>query len=197
MTNIKLFSDFACPFCYIGMAIAEKIVKENPNVNIEYFPFDLTPDAGPAGLVTRDKISEEHLNKMYEGIRKLGEEYGLVYSDNTRSFNTHKLHMASLFARDSGKFYEFSMEAFKAIFERGENISDDLVLNDIGLRTGLNIVEMKLCLESGKYEDEMEKASVQARTIYEIPSVPSFIVDERKLVTDVKSYEVFKKELLE
>lgn len=197
MTNIKLFSDFACPFCYIGMAIAQKLVEENPDVKIEYFPFELNPDLGPEGIDIKDKISEDHINKMYEGIKKLGQEYGLVYTNSTMSFNTHRLHMASLFARDMGKFYEFSMEAFKAIFEREENISQDVILNAIGLRAGLNIVEMNECLASGKYEEEMEEASRQARKVYEIPSVPSFIVDERKLVTDLKDYEGFKKDLLE
>lgn len=195
MINIKVFSDFTCPFCYIGFAIADKLQRENPDVNIEYFPYELNKDTPPEGVSLRDKMSEEDLNKAYDRIRKLGSEYGLIYSDNPRSFNTHKLHKASLFARDLGKFYEFGQEAFRAVFERGENIAEDVVINDIGIRAGLNIVEMNSCLSSDKYEDEMEGAKNLA-SIYKIDSVPSFIVDEKKIVTELKAYEEFKKDLL-
>lgn len=197
MTNIRIFSDFACPFCYIGFSIANKLRKENPNVNIEYYPYELNPNMSIQGENLKDKIPEEHLNKAYKRIRRLGREYGLIYNDNPKSYNTHKLHKASLYARDEGKFYEFAEEAFKAIFERGENIAKDVVINDIGIKAGLNIVEMNKCLNMEKYEEEMQEASNLARSFYEIDSVPSFIVDERKLVTNLKPYEKFKKDLLE
>jgi predicted DsbA family dithiol-disulfide isomerase len=195
MTDIKVFSDFACPFCYIGLSIADKLQKEDPEINIKYYPYELNPDMPKEGEDLKDKIPEEHLNKAYERTTGLGSEYNLVYN-STKNFNTNKLHKASLFARDEGKFYEFAIEAFKAIFENGENVSEDVVINNIGIKVGLNIVEMNRCLDSGKYEDEMEESKKLAR-VYEIDSVPSFIVDERKLVTNLKPYEEFKKDLLE
>lgn len=195
MTNIKIVSDFACPFCYVGFAFAEKLKKEYPNVNIEYIPFELNPDLGPEGQALKDKMTEKQLKEAYIKIRKLGDEYGLIYGDNPINFNTHKLHMASLYARDVGKSSEFKREAFKALLEREENVSEDVVINDIGLKAGLNIVEMKQCLDSGKYEEEMEDAAQLAKNHYQIQLVPSFIIDDKRLLDNLKPYEEFKKEV--
>ena len=34
----------------------------------------------------------------YRRIERLGAEYGLIYNNKTRKFNTHKLHRAALYA---------------------------------------------------------------------------------------------------
>lgn len=196
MTNIRVFSDFVCPFCYIGFSIANKLRKENPDVNIEYYPYELNPDAPEEGVDIKGKIPEEQLNASMERIKNLGSEYNLSYKGIDKSYNTHKLHKASLYARDEGKFFEFAEEAFKAVFEKRQNVAKDLIINEIGINAGLNIVEMNNCLNSGKYEDEMEEARNLAK-VYELDSVPSFVVDEKKVVTNLKPYEEFKKDLLE
>ncbi|GFN34459.1 DsbA family protein [Tepidimicrobium xylanilyticum] len=58
MTTIKIVSDFACPFCYIGFSIAERLIKENPDINIEWIPYELNPALPIEGGNLKDGIPQ-------------------------------------------------------------------------------------------------------------------------------------------
>lgn len=195
MTNIKVFSDFVCPFSYIGFSIADKLRQENPDINFEWFPYELEPDAPTEGYDFADKHPIEQIEMSYKRIQRLGAEYGLVYNNKTKKSNTHKLHKASLYANKEGKFYEFAKEAFKAVFEDGKNVAEAVVVNEIGLAAGLNIVEMNRCIDAGNFDEFMEEAK-NLVPIYNIESVPTFILEDGTQVSTLKDYEKFKNDLL-
>ncbi|MDR7855095.1 DsbA family protein [Tissierella sp.] len=195
MKNIKVFSDFACPFCYIGFSIADKLRKENPDINFEWLPYELDADLDLEGSDLALHISQDQIDMGYRRIERLGGEYGLIYNNKTKKFNTHRLHKAALYAGTVGKYYEFAREAFKAIFEDGKNVGDPLIINEIGLVSGINIAEMNKSIDEGSYDAQMEEAKNLVDP-YEIDSVPSFIVDDKKKVTLLKDYEKFKKDLI-
>lgn len=195
MINIKVFSDFACPFCYIGFSIADKLRNENKDVQIQYFPYELDPDMPKEGGNLTDSIPQEQIDMSYRRIERLGSEYNLIYKNKTKKFNTTRLHKAALYAETVGKFYEFSKEAFKYIFEFGKNVGDPLIINEIGLYIGLNIIEMNQRIDNGEFDLQMKDAHKLSED-YDIESVPTFIVDEVKHITTLKDYEKFKKDLL-
>lgn len=195
MTSIKIVSDFACPFCYIGFSIAEKLTKEIPDINIEWIPYELDPVLPIEGGDLTDQIPQKQIDMSYRRIKRLGSEYNLVYNNKTKKFNTHRLHKAALFARDEGKYYQFAKEAFKTIFEYGKNVGEPVIINEIGLEVGINIVEMNKCIDEGFYDEEMEEAK-NLWSVYGIESVPTFIVNGNRKVTLLKDYERFKKDLL-
>ncbi|MCF6461834.1 DsbA family oxidoreductase [Clostridium sp. Cult1] len=195
MTSIKIVSDFACPFCYIGFSIAEKLTKEIPDINIEWIPYELDPVLPIEGGDLTDQIPQKQIDMSYRRIERLGSEYNLVYNNKTKKFNTHRLHKAALFARDEGKYYQFAKEAFKTIFEYGKNVGEPVIINEIGLEVGINIVEMNKCIDEGFYDEEMEEAK-NLWSVYGIESVPTFIVNGNRKVTLLKDYERFKKDLL-
>ena len=195
MINIKVFSDFACPFCYIGFSIADRLRKENKDVSIQYFPYELDPDMPIGGGDLTDSIPQEQIDMSYKRIERLGKEYGLIYNNKIKKFNTTRLHKAALYAETVGKFYEFSKEAFRYIFEFGKNVGDPLIINEIGLYVGLNIIEMNEKIDKGEFDTQMEEAKKLSED-YNIESIPTFIVDEKKYVTLLKDYEKFKQDLL-
>ncbi len=193
--NIKIFSDFACPFCYIGFSISNKLIQENPDINIEWLPYELDPDLSLEGSLLTDYVPQDQIDMSYRRIERLGSEYKLVYNNKIKKFNTYRLHKAALYAFDEGKYYEFAEEAFKTIFEYGKNVGEPIVVNEIGLVTGLNIVEMNNCIDNGNFDERMEEAKNLA-SVYGIDSVPTFIVNDKKKVTLLKDYEKFKRDLL-
>jgi predicted DsbA family dithiol-disulfide isomerase len=195
MVNIKIFSDFACPFCYIGFSIADRLRKENTNINIEWIPYILDSNVPLDGDDLLNHIPQEQIDMSYRRIERLGKEYGLVYNNKTKKFNTNRLHQAALYANKENKYYEFAKEAFKAIFEYGKNVGDPTIVNEIGLAAGLNIVEMNNCIEEGTFNEKIEEAR-NLVSVYEIESVPTFIVNDKKKVELLKDYEKFKKDLV-
>ncbi|MGO1468792.1 MAG: DsbA family oxidoreductase [Tissierella sp.] len=194
MQNIKTFMDFTCPFCYIGFSILNRLKNEEPNLEYIWYPYELSKDIPLEGKDISDKFPQGQLEKNFQRIVDLGKEYNLTYNNKNMSYNTGRVHKAALFARDSGKFYEFAKEAFDTVFEKGENIADKEVINNIGLKVGINIAEMNSCIDDGGYDEEMLEAERLSK-VYEVESVPTFIVDDKRNVTELKEYREFKKDL--
>ena len=194
--NIKIFSDYACPFCYIGFSIAHKLKEERPDIDLEWIPYLLDPNLSLEGDDLINHIPKDQIDMSYKRIERLGAEYGLIYNNKTKKYNTNNLHKASLYAKKENKFYEFSKEAFRAVFEFGKNVGEPLVINEIGLAAGLNIVEMNKCINSGDF-DEFLNESINLAKVYKIESVPTFVVNDKKNVSLLKDYDKFKKDLLE
>ena len=189
MKNIKTFMDFTWPFSYVGFSILDRIRKERPDVEYVWYPYQLDEDIPEEG-----KDIFGMFEKGYERFSGLGKEYDLVFYDSKKVFNTERAHKAALFARDNDKFYEFAKEVFKTVWEKGENIGNMETLNNIGLEVGINIAEMNRCISSGAYDEEMYEAKRMA-SVFEIESVPTFVVDDKKNVTNLKPYEEFVKDL--
>jgi predicted DsbA family dithiol-disulfide isomerase len=191
-----VFSDFACPFCYIGFTIAHKLVEENPQIQIYWYPYELDSEVPEGGKSLEDSIPKEQIEMSYRRIERLGSEYGLVYNNKVNKFNTGLLHRAALYAQEVGRFYPFAAEAFKAIFTDGRNVALKEVINDIGLKAGLNIQEMMTVVEVGGFEDAMQEAKELAEA-YGIESVPTFVREDGKRILLLKDYEKFKRDLME
>ncbi len=196
LKKIKVFSDFACPFCYIGFSIADRMVKENLDIEFYWYPYELDRDASYEGSSILGSIPMDQIDMAYKRIERLGSEYGLVYSNKTIKFNTGLLHRAALYAQEVGSFYPFASEAFKAIFTEGKNVASKEVINQIGIEVGLNIHEMIETIEAGDFEDMMVQAREMA-VAYEIESVPTFIREDGKKVTLLNGYNKFKKDLID
>lgn len=195
MTNIKVFLDYACPFSYIGFSIADKLRKEEPEIEFEYFPYELAPDASDEPTNITEHIDADDLRESYKRIERLGFEYNLKYKNKEKRFNTHRILLAGIYSKKEDKFYEFSKEAFKAIFEDGKNVAKAEVVNEVALVAGLNIVEMNNCIDGDSLDGEMERAK-ELISVYEVDSVPTFIVDDKKKVTTLKQYVEFKRDLI-
>ncbi len=192
--EFKVFSDFACPFCYIGFSIAMRLQEENPKLSFHWYPYELDKETPEEGSNLGDSISKEQIEIAYRRIERLGSEYGLVYSNKTRKFNTGLLHRAAVYAQEVGLFYPFAKKAFKAIFEEGQNVALMEVVNEIGLTAGLDIQDMVKSIEDGRSEHKMEEARELA-VAYGIESVPTFIREDGGKVTHLNEYNKFINDL--
>lgn len=196
MKSIKIFSDFTCPFCYIGFSIADKLREDNKDLNIEWMPFELSPDAPIGGKGITKSLPVEQLEMGYRRINRLGSEYGLVYNNKTTSFNTNRLHKAALYANSVDKYYEFSKEAFKTIFEYGKNVAEPSVVDEIASSVDIDIKDMNKQIDEGVFDEYMAKAK-ELVPIHDINSVPTFIIDDKKKVTTLKEYKKIIIDILE
>lgn len=196
MTHFKVFSDFACPFCYIGFEIGDRLLNEDEDVTIEWIPFILDRDTPQIGSDLSDDIPQENIDFSYRRIERLGKEYDLVYNNKTKKFNTNLLHIAGLYAQSVDKFRPFAREAFKAIFKDGRNVAELDVINDIGYKVGLNLNELNDALKDPHFTELLEE-SLNLAKVYEIDSVPTFVRDDNKKILLLKEYKKFKKDLLE
>lgn len=193
MLEVKVFSDFACPFCYLGLGLLERLKEDGIELNIEWMPFELDPNAPLEGMDLFQVYSKEYVLKSLDMLSKLGKEYGIEYNNKNGKFNTHRAHLGGFYAKEQGMYDDYCKAMFKAYFTDGINLGDKKELDKIANYLGLDIEEMNKSIDSGKYDQEF-KESIDESQKYKIQSVPTFIINGNAKVTGVRDYDRFKQE---
>lgn len=196
MYNIRVFSDFAWPFCYFGLGLVEKLKEDGIEYNIEWIPFELDPNAPLEGMDLFNVYPKEYVVKSINYLSRLGEDLGIVYNNINGKFNTRRAHLAGYYAKDQNKYNEYSKAVFKAYFGDKLNIAEKNIINEIINNIGLDVKEMNDVVDSGKYDERlMEDYKLASK--YKVTSVPTFIINENIRISGIKEYNEFKKAFLE
>ena len=98
--KIKMYSDYICPFCYLGEAIIEKL-KSRFDIEIEHIGIEIHPETPEEGVDLRGRIYG--IEEMYENLRCRGKEYGLNFCDVKLLSNSKKALIVGEYARKVGK----------------------------------------------------------------------------------------------
>ena len=195
MNNIKTFMDFIWPFSYIGFSILNKFRKEEYGFEYTWYPYILSPDTPLNGKELDGSFDEDKRKQVLKRLNSLGSEYGLEFNNGNVTFNSNRAHKAALYAKDQGKFYDFAKEVFDCVFKFDKNIGDKGVINKIAKSLNLDVKDMNKSIDSGVYDNQIEEAHQVAKD-YKVNSVPTFIVDDTRKVTDLKEYKYFKEDLI-
>jgi predicted DsbA family dithiol-disulfide isomerase len=185
--KIKMYSDYICPFCYLGEAIIEKL-KSRFDIEMEHIGIEIHPETPDEGVDLRGKISGTE--EMYENLRCRGKEYGLNFCDIRLLSNSRKALIVGEYARKVGKNAEFTHEVFKAYFEYCLDIGKEAVILKIAQKVGLSKKEVEDCLKNPLYQKSFANNCAEARK-YDIWSVPTFIINDKHRITGAQAEETF------
>lgn len=188
--SIDIWSDIACPWCYIGKRNLEKGLEavagddDAPQVNITFHSFELSPDtpvdfdgdevdflAGHKGM-PRDQVEQ-----MLANVTGVAEKAGLQYRfDLLQHTNTVKAHELLHFAKAEGVQHEMEERLMSAYFTEGKHVGriDDLV--ELAGDVGLNPDDTREALVSGRHLSDVRQDQAQAQA-YGIQGVPFFVID--------------------
>lgn len=191
---VEIWSDIACPYCYIGKKKFEKALEQFPNrdkVMLEWHSYELNPalPKAPLDKPYYEYYAESHrcsLDKAKADALKLqnfAAETGL-------RFNLEKLVVTSTsdairlmkLARMHGMISKVSEALFKAYFTDGECVSDRRVLLRIGKEAGLDEDEITKMLDSRKYLSEMEKDIEYSENGLNLEYIPFFLFNNSHVV---------------
>lgn len=195
MLDIKIFSDFACPFCFIATGIFDKLKEDGIEFAVEWIPYEIHPDIPLEGKSVEGKHPKGYAEKMYEMLSNLGAEYGIEYKIQEKDYNTHRALLAGEYAKSIGKYDEFSKKVFKAYFTELKNIGNIDILDDIANKAGLNVEEMNKLIDSGKYELNLERAK-QLTHKFEVEGTPTFIINNQHKMVGVRPYKQMRRSFL-
>jgi predicted DsbA family dithiol-disulfide isomerase len=198
--KIDIWSDIACPWCYIGKRRLETALAQPgaPTVEIEYHSFELSPDTpvdfdgSEVDFLAHHKgMAAEQVEQMLGQMTQLAAAEGLEYHfDTVRHTKTLKAHELLHLAKAHGKQVELKERRLRAYFVEGRHVGrvDELVA--LAAEVGLDADEARAALESGTYADDVAADIEQARA-YGIQGVPFFVFDERYGVSGAQSPETF------
>ncbi|MEK4436141.1 DsbA family oxidoreductase [Paenibacillus sp. FSL K6-2862] len=204
--KIEVWSDYVCPFCYIGKRRLESALEQfaHPNeVVIEYKSFELNPQASMySGKNMHQKLSEKYgmsIEQAKKANAELGQQaamMGLVYNfDQMKPTNTFDAHRLTQYAKSVGKDMELSEKLFYSYYTDAKLISDHDTLADIAESIGMNRDESMTVLHvQSKYANEVRSDESTAKQLG-ITGAPFFVIDRKYAISGAQPTEVFIKAL--
>jgi len=192
-TKLKViaYSDYICPFCYIGYHRIEKLKKEY-NLAIEWKPFEIHPETPKGGaLIEELPFPKGYLETAFANVKRLADEDGLTLKFSEKLPNSRLALYISEFARKKGKFGELHKLVLEAYWLEGKDIGDKRLLLDLAESVGLSKKEIESYLDTDEPFKILQKYLNELRR-YGINGVPTFIIEDR-LVVGAQPYNVFKK----
>ncbi|WP_040214314.1 DsbA family oxidoreductase [Clostridium polynesiense] len=193
--NIKIFSDFTCPFCYLGKGIVREL-KKNFIIEDEWLGFEVNPGIPEDGIPLSQYFKGLDTKDVLTPLKKRAKQFGLPFHDVEYLYDTSLALKAAEYAKEQHKYDEFSLEVFKAYFSDGLNISKEEVLKEIAEKAGLDSTEMLIKIETDEYQRKIDENQNKA-SIHNVQSVPTFIINDEYKLTGAQPLEVFEGLLLE
>ncbi len=208
MMTLTIWSDFACPYCYIGETRLEKAIKEmglKDEVMIDYKAFELDPTASkevvsgtPERFAMKYRLSLDDARKQIEEISSLGRELGIDFRyATTRYSNTRDAHRLMKLAEtkyDRATVARLNEALFKAYFVENLVLADHKVLLDKATAAGMKEDEVREVLDSDKYDDEVRLDEREA-AMRGVRGVPYIMFNGHFAVPGAMSVEGFKSAL--
>ena len=203
--KITIWSDFVCPFCFIGESHLNKALDnfEHANkVEIEYKSFLLMPDAkyvpGQDYAQTfsgMKGIPLEQAKTMLNQVVEMAEASGVeINYDKAKLASTNDAHRVFQYAKENGLGNEFFKRFYTAHFTEGEVLSDRETIVRLAEEVGLNGAKVKEITEGNEYEDQVTQNISEARSVG-VQGVPFFVFVDKYAVSGAQPVEVFQQVL--
>ncbi len=202
--KIDVWSDIACPWCYIGKRNLENGLAataaddDAPVVEIEYHSFELSPDTpedfhgGEVDYLSQHKgISPEQAREMLDRVTGVAADAGLAYRfDILQHTNTVKAHELLHFAKENGKQGELAEVLMSAYFLEGKHVGRDDDLVALAVEVGLDEDAAREALSSQRFRAAVRADQAQAQQ-FGITGVPFFVIDGKYGVSGAQPVEAF------
>jgi len=198
---IHIWSDIACPFCYIGKRHLEAALKEaslQEEVQLVWHSYQLDPDATPVpgvsyieSLASRKGWSREQTLGIFDHVTSMAATAGLDYHFENiveaNTLNAHQLlHLAAEFnVQDVAK-----ERLFRSHFCDGLDIGDMQVLGNIGDAIGVPKDQVLARIKSGEFLEAVRNDIEQANRMG-IRGVPFFLINNTITVSGAQPVDVF------
>ncbi|WP_338532460.1 DsbA family oxidoreductase [Paenibacillus peoriae] len=199
--NIEVWSDYMCPFCYIGKRRLEQVLQQFPHrneVQLTFKSFELNPNAvRDSGKTINEELSAKYgvslqeaqamNDRMNENARSAGLDYNIHTMVPTNSLDAHRL---TLWAQTQGKMLELSERLFQAVFIEGKHTGDHEVLVALATEVGLDQKEAAAILASDRFTDEVRADEAEGAELG-VQGVPFFVFDRKFAISGAQPEEVF------
>ena len=186
--NVDIWSDIACPWCYVGKRRLEAALAgfpERANVKIVWHAFELDP-AAPA-IRDESQSYAERLSKKYgTGVARANEmlqtmtdtaaKDGLDFHfERVKSGNTFDAHRLIHLAQERGVQDAVKERFLRAYMTEGAPIGDRDTLVHLAEEAGLDAEEAHTVLVTDAYAADVRADEEQARALG-ISGVPFFVI---------------------
>lgn len=200
--KIEVWSDFVCPFCYIGKRRLEMALDQFPHKNeveVEFKSFELDPNSAVySGKSIHEALASKYgmtIEQAKQNNAQIGQQaanVGLTFNfENMKPTNTFDAHRLAKFAKVHGKEKVVTESLLHAYFTESKNLSELETLADIAEATGLDRQEtLQVLNDKTAYANDVRIDEGIAQQ-YQVTGVPYFIVNQKYAISGAQPLETF------
>lgn len=189
--KVIVYSDYICPFCYIGKKRIDRLQKEF-DVEVEWRGLEIHPETPPEGQTLEEMgLNPNYIDMVIENVNKLASEIGLNLRPPSRISNSKIALQLCEYTKENKRFNEYHIEVFKSYWEDGLDIGDIEVLLDIIDKIDLDCQSAKDFIKGNRGSEKVDEFLLEAKA-WGIDSVPTFIIGNVK-IEGAQPYELLKK----
>ncbi|KUH36488.1 MULTISPECIES: DsbA family oxidoreductase [Streptomyces] len=204
--RVEIWSDIACPWCYIGKARFEEglaAFAHRDDVEVVYRSFELDPgrargDVAPVVdmLAAKYGRTREEARAMEEHVASVARGQGLEYRVEGREHGgTFDVHRLLHLAKARGRQEALLDLAYRANFAEDRSVYETEVLVRLAVEAGLDEDEARAVLaDAAAYADDVRADEREAAELG-ATGVPFFVLDRRYGVSGGQPAEVFTRAL--
>ena len=185
--HVEIWSDIACPWCYVGKRRFEAALaafEHRDDVTVTWRSFELDPVAprereedGAAHLASKYGTSLEHARRMQDNMTRVAAGEGLDFRfDRLRLGNTFDAHRLVHLGAAHGIQDAVKERLFHAYLGEGESIGDPDTLRRLAVEAGLPGDEVADVLAGDRFAAEV-RDDERTGSQMGITGVPFFVVD--------------------
>lgn len=203
--KIDFVSDIACPWCVIGLGGLDRALvslQDSVDADVVFHPFELNPDMPKEGQNTLEHVMEKYgmpaadvrVNRDRIKARAADLGFTMNTSDESRIYNTFDAHRLLAWAKTTGKQHDLKSQLFAVYFTDQTDPGNHDALAEAARKVGLDPVEARAVLQSGRYAEEVrsEEAFWRSRGINAVPAV---VVNDKYLISGGQPAEEFERQL--
>jgi predicted DsbA family dithiol-disulfide isomerase len=203
--KITIWSDFVCPFCFIGESHLNEALEKFKHANeveIEYKSFLLMPDAEyvpgqdyAQTFSSMKGIPLEQAKAMLQNVKNMANNSGVDMNyDIAKLSSTYDAHRVFQYAKEQGKGNEFFHRFYVAHFTEGEVMSDIETIVRLAEEVGLDGAEVRKIAENKENTEKVTQDISEARAVG-VQGVPFFVFDDKYAVSGAQPVESFSQVL--
>jgi predicted DsbA family dithiol-disulfide isomerase len=198
--HVEIWSDIACPWCYIGKRRFEAALaafEHADEVTVTWRSFELDPDAPleregdrAVHLAAKYGSTVEHAREMQQRMTDVAATEGLDFRfDLARGGTMFDAHRVIHLAKAGGLQDAMEERLFRAYLTEGEVVGDHAVLTRLAVEVGVDEAEVRDLLAGDRHaadvrDDERTGASLG------ITGVPFFVIDRAMGASGAQPAEV-------
>lgn len=198
---IEVWSDIACPFCYLGKKRLEKAIQDfeyGDRVEIIWKSYQLDPDLQTEGTRSIYEYLEEErgydvqqLQRSNQHLTEKGKELGIEFDfEDIVVANTFHAHILLQYSRSQGLQLAMKDRLMRAYFTEGKNVGDKETLLDLAEDVRLDRDACEKALRSGDHGEQVRMDAYEAHQLG-ARGVPFFVFNDKYIVRGAQEQAIF------
>lgn len=181
--SVTVFSDYICPFCYVGSARLLNL-RTDFSLRINWAFMEIHPDNPTTGRPVEELgYPPQQWQQMMANLKQMVIEENLPIVERTFTTNSHKALLLAEAAKEvsSQVFYHLHDRLFEAYLGEGQNIGDENVLRTLAQETGVPNDTVARAWKEQRYEERLQSNLAIAGQAG-ITGTPAFVFGNRALM---------------